>query len=80
MRLVPKFVTSKPATTIVIQILPNISRRKGNQAMKFGQLIEDKIRHIFLEKPYTKCGEETITRPCCRKSKLIISLGQILWS
>ena len=75
-RLVPKSVTSKPATTIVIQILPNISRKKGNQAMKFGQLTEYKIRHIFLEKPYTKCGEETITRPFCRKSKLIISLDQ----
>ena len=26
--------------TIVIHILPNISRSKGNQAMKFDQLIE----------------------------------------
>ena len=25
---------------ITIQILPNISRSKGNQTMKFGQLIE----------------------------------------
>ena len=25
--------------TIAIHILPNISRRKGNQTMKFGQLI-----------------------------------------
>ena len=42
--------------SIAINILPNISRRKGNQTMKFGQLIEyDKI-NIFLEKSYTKCG------------------------
>ena len=27
--------------------------------MKFGQLIECKIRNIFLEKSYTKCGGET---------------------
>ena len=26
--------------TIVIHLLPNISRSKGNQAMKLGQLIE----------------------------------------
>ena len=29
--------------TIVIHILPNISRSEGNQAMKFGQLIQYKI-------------------------------------
>ena len=28
--------------------------------MKFGQLIEYNMRNIFLEKSYTKCGEETI--------------------
>ena len=26
--------------TIAIHVLPNISRRKGNQTMKFGKLIE----------------------------------------
>ena len=32
---------SKPSLqTIAIHILPNISQSKGNQAMKFGQLIE----------------------------------------
>ena len=40
--------------TIAIHILPNISRSKGNQTMKFGQLIEHKMRNIFLEKSYTK--------------------------
>ena len=38
--------------TITIQILPNISRSKGNQAMKFGQLIEYDMNNIFLEKSY----------------------------
>ena len=42
--------------TISMHILPNISRRKGNQAVKFGQLIECNMRSIFLEKLYIKCG------------------------
>ena len=34
--------------------IANISRGKGNQAMKFGQLIEFNMRNIFLKKTYTK--------------------------
>ena len=30
------------------------TRRKGNEAMKFGQLIEYNFRNIFLEKSNTK--------------------------
>ena len=34
-------MTSQPGLqTIAIYILPNISQSKGNQTMKFGQLIE----------------------------------------
>ena len=55
--------------TIAIYILPNISRRKGNETMKLGQLIAYNMRIIFLEKSYTKCGGETITRPFSEKSK-----------
>ena len=33
--------------TIAIQILPDISRSKGNQTMVFGQLIEYSMRNIF---------------------------------
>ena len=44
--------------------------------MKYGQLIEYNIRNIFLEKSYTKFGEETIPRPFSEKSKLSISLDQ----
>ena len=59
--LISKFMTSEPGKqTIAIHILPNISRSKGNQTMKFGQLIEYNMRNIFLEKSYTKCGGETI--------------------
>ena len=42
-----------------IHIFTNISRSKGNQAMKCGQLIEYNMRNIFFEKLYSKCGGET---------------------
>ena len=45
------------------QILPNISRSKDNQAVKFGLLKEYNMRNIFVEKSYTKCAGETIPRP-----------------
>ena len=70
-------MTSQPGQqTIVIHILPNISRSEGNQTMKFDQLIEYKMRNIFLEKSYTKCGGEISLRPFSDKSKLSISLDQ----
>ena len=57
-------------------MLPNISRSKGNQTMKFGQLIEYNMRNIFVEKSYAKCAGETIPRPLSKMSKLSISLDQ----
>ena len=62
--------------TIAIHVLPNISRSKSNQTMIFGQLIEYKMRNIFLEKSYTKCDGETTPRPFSKKLKLSISLDQ----
>ena len=59
-------------------MLPNISRSKGNQTIKFGQLIECHMRNIFLEKSYTKSGGEASPRPFSKKLKLSISLDQ--WS
>ena len=47
---------------ITIHIFPNISRSKGNQIVKFGQLIEYNTRNIFLEKSCTKCGGEASPR------------------
>ena len=41
-------------------ILPNISSSKGNQTMKFDQLIAYNMKNIFLERSYIKCGGETI--------------------
>ena len=34
------------------------------------------MRNIFVEKSYTKCGEEIIPRPLSKKSKLSVSLDQ----
>ena len=40
--------------TITIHILPNFLQSKGNQGIKFGQLIEYNKRNIFLQK---LCGK-----------------------
>ena len=44
--------------------------------MKFGQVIEYNMKHIFLEKLFTKCGWKTTPRSVYEKSKLSISLDQ----
>ena len=56
--------------------MPNISRNKGNQKMKYSQLIEWNMRHDFLEKSYTKCGWGTSPKPFPEKLKFSISLDQ----
>ena len=38
--------------------------------MKFGQLKKENIRNNFPEKPYTKYGGESITRPSPKKIKI----------
>ena len=38
--------------------LDNNSRSKGYQPMKFGRIIEDKVRNIFLQRSCWKWGEE----------------------
>ena len=40
--------------TVAIHVLPNVSQSKGNQNMKFGQLIEFNKKNIFLQK---LCGK-----------------------
>ena len=57
-------MTSQPGKqTVAIHVLPNMSSRKDNWTVKFGQLIEYNMRNIFLEKLCSKCGGETIPRP-----------------
>ena len=60
---------------ITIHLLPKISRSKGNQTMKFGQIIECNIRNSFLEKSCTKCGREARPGTFYKISKLNISLN-----
>ena len=68
---------SEPGSqTIAIHILANILRSKGNQPMKFSQLIKNSMRTIFLEKSFWKYGRITIPRPISKKLKLSISLDQ----
>ena len=41
---------------ITIHVLPYISRSKGNQAMKFGQLIKYSVRNIFFNHAENEVG------------------------
>ena len=76
-RLILEFITSQPGLqTIAIHVLLNIFRSKGNQTMKFDQLIEYSMTKIFVEKLYTKYAGETIPRTLSTESKLSIYLDQ----
>ena len=76
-KLISNFMTSQPGQkTIVIHILPNISRSKGNQTMKFDPFIEYNMTNMFLEKSYAKYDEETSPRLFLETLKLSISLEQ----
>ena len=76
-RLISNMTSQPGKQTITILILPNISRSKDNQTMKFGQFIEYKMRIIFIEKSYTKFGGKTIPRSFTKKSKLSKSLNMV---
>ena len=60
--------------TIVICVLPKFSISKFSQTTKFSQLTEYNMRNIFLQKSFTKCGEETISRLFSKILKSSISL------
>ena len=63
-RFTPKFMTSQSGLqTIAINMLSNILQSKGNQRMKFDQLIEYKKRNISLQKLCKKWGKETSSGP-----------------
>ena len=49
--------------TIAIHLLPNISKSKSNQKMKFDQLIKYNKINIFLKKLCEKRGREASSRP-----------------
>ena len=50
--------------------LSNFSRSKGNQTIRFGQLIEYNMRNNFLEKSYTKYSGEASPRDFYKKIKI----------
>ena len=52
---------------LLIHILTNI---KGNETMKFGQLIECNMRNIFLQKSYTKQVEKLVPDPFLKNENL----------
>ena len=57
-------MTSQPGQQrITTHILLNISRIKGNQTMKFGQLIEHPKRNIFF-KNYAENEAEKLVSDC----------------
>ena len=55
-----------------MHIMTSISRSKGNQAMKLGQLVKYNMRNIFLEKSYRKYGGEKLPDPFLKTQKLRI--------
>ena len=70
-------MTSRPGKkTVAIHIFPNISRNKGNQSMKLGQLVVYNTKNIFLKMLYTKFCGETIPRKFPKKLKLSVALDE----
>ena len=60
-RLISKFITSQTGKqTITIYILSSISRRKGNQAIKFVLLVEYYMKIIFFEKSYKNIVDKLV--------------------
>ena len=71
-------MTSQPRKqTIAIHISTNISRSKGNQTMKFGQLIEYNMRNIFFLKCIHKMGWKNFSPDLFLKTKTEHNSGTI---
>ena len=56
--------------TTIIHLLPDISWSKGNQTMKFLQLIKYDMKYLFVAKSYTKWGGENSLRPFFKNIKI----------
>ena len=69
--------TGKQVTTICI--LPNISRSKGNQKIKFGQVMKNIVRNTFSVKLCRKQSRKTSSRPLFVFQKSFI-WGKSKWS
>ena len=64
--------------TIAIHKLSNIARGKGNQEMKFGELIKYNIINIFLENHTQNVVEKLFPDPFPKKSKIEVISGSIV--
>ena len=63
--------------TMVIQLLPNISRSESLTYQKiFGKLTKGNMSNIFLEKSCTKQGGETSPRLFSKKLKFSLPLDE----
>ena len=73
-------MTSQPKKqTVAIHILPNISRSKGNQAMKFDQLIEYNMKKKLYWKTISKnLVEKLFPDPFPKKIKIEHISGSIV--
>ena len=58
--------------TITLNILPNISRSKGNQTMKFGQIIEKNKINFFFRNHAKNEPEKLVRDPFCVLKKLYV--------
>ena len=71
-------MTSKPVSqTIAICVLTDISRTKGNQTTKFGQLTEYNMKTIFL-KSHTENVAEKLFSDSFLKNKIELDSGSIV--
>ena len=70
-KFISKLMTSHHGRqAITIHILPNILRSKGNQTIKFGQLVEYNKGNAFLQKSCRNWCKETSSWPFCFLKKL----------
>ena len=77
--LIPELMTSHAVQKLIaIHILSNISRIQCNQAMKFGELIENNVRNIFLKKLCRKWGTKTSARSLSVFKELYLSSTLLL--
>ena len=77
-RLTSKLMTSQTRLqTISIHVMHKTSQNKGNQTMKFGQLIE---YNIFLQKLCKKWSKETSSKPLIFKKMLNVRWKQAVCS
>ena len=62
---------------ITIHILPNISKSKDNQAIKFGELIDYSMRIFVPQKSCRKWGREASSRSFCVFKKALCKVKAV---